>query len=275
MIWFMQTDRQLDLFGGGGFVADEVTAPHRSRPLPPAGDLDDAGLIAAIPCASQATCLSLADEVARRRLAGAIPALTALCRRFRGFGLDRAVPEQVAAMRGLGAIGGREARAAITALITDGVVQGPGITVAVEVARGLRARLPAAVGLVLLRHSEPAVREHVACCVQMTPDVAGVLLDLLGDLNRGVADAAACALGRSGRVEARPALLRLMAERPSAEAIEALAVVADETVIVLLGRIARGGSALAGAALDALEDIDDIRAAAIVAGIKGRSASGS
>jgi hypothetical protein len=76
-------------------------------------------------------------------------------------------------------------------------------------------------------------------------------------------------------VEARPALLRLMAERPSAEAIEALAVVADETVIVLLGRIARGGSALAGAALDALEDIDDIRAAAIVAGIKGRSASGS
>ena len=53
--------------------------------------------------------MALAAEAGRRRLAAAVPSLETLCRRFSGFGIDRMVPEQAAALQALAAIGGREA----------------------------------------------------------------------------------------------------------------------------------------------------------------------
>jgi hypothetical protein len=92
-----------------------------------------------------------------------------------------------------------------------------------------------------------------------------VLVELLDDIDRRVANEAACALGRMGRVEARPALLRLLREAPSAAVIDALGAVADEESLVLLGRLARTRPDLADAALEALDDSDTPRAAAIAA----------
>ena len=66
---------------------------------------------------------------------------------------------------------------------------------------------------------------------------------------------AACALSRMGRSEARPVLLRLLLEAPSAAVIDALSVVADEQCLVILGRIARTRPDLADAALAALDGI--------------------
>jgi hypothetical protein len=66
----------------------------------------------------------------------------------------------------------------------------------------------------------------------------------------------------------------LLADQPSAEVIQAIANVADEACIVLLGRIARAGREYADDALEALRDMDNDRAAAIVAAIdraEGRS----
>ena len=51
--------------------------------------------------------------------------LERLCRRFTGFGGDRAVPEQVAALDALAANGGRDAADAVARIITKGAVQGP------------------------------------------------------------------------------------------------------------------------------------------------------
>jgi hypothetical protein len=48
----------------------------------------------------------LAAEAGRRRLVGATAALEALCRRFKGFGTEHAVPEQIAALGALAGIGG-------------------------------------------------------------------------------------------------------------------------------------------------------------------------
>jgi hypothetical protein len=95
------------------------------------------------------------------------------------------------------------------------------------------------------------------------------LSDLLEDLHPRVARAAAVALGRAGRTGARPALLRLLGNQPSAELIDAIAAVADETVIVLLGRVARTHTDLATVAIEALRDIDDERAAAIADRLAG------
>jgi hypothetical protein len=73
--------------------------------------------------------------------------------------------------------------------------------------------------------------------------------------------AAAFALGRMSRPEARPLLLRLLRTTPSAEAISTAAEVADEECIVLIGRIGRTVPALSAAALDALAAIDNPLAA--------------
>ena len=180
-------------------------------------------------------CHALCAEAGRRRLIAAIPALEALCRRFKGFGLEHAVPEQIAALRGLAAISTREAAAAVSRIIAENVVQGPGLHDAVRAAVLLECRLSPAVSLPLLRHKDARVRA-AACRVARThADVMPVLVDLLDDLHRLVAVAAACALGRAGRVEAQPALARLLRDEPTAE-VDAVSPLADDDCIVQLGR---------------------------------------
>jgi hypothetical protein len=95
-----------------------------------------------------------------------------------------------------------------------------------------------------------------------------LLVDLLDDLHRTVTAAAACALGRAGRIEARPILTRLLREEPSELVIDAVSPVADEDCIVQLGRIARSNPALAGFAIDALDAIDNPRAEAVAAAVR-------
>jgi hypothetical protein len=256
---------QPDLFSGGGFRVDQPSLDHPKRPRLVPADLDDAALIAAIPWVSFADCRALAGEAVRRRLVAAVPALEALCRRFKGFGLQHVVPEQAAVLDGLAAIGGRDAAAAVARMIVDKVVQGPGLIDTVRAAACLRSSLPTAMVLQLLRHADPEVRANACRCAPSRPEVVSLLVDLLDDLNSAVATAAACALGRMGKIAARPRLVRLLRDDPSTEVIDAAAASADEECIVLLGRIARTRPRLADAALSALSNIDDPRAAAIIA----------
>ena len=74
--------RQPDLFAAAGVQAAYPVPSREQRPRLVPGDLDDAALIAAIPGAGLADCYALASEAGRRRLAAAIPALEALCRRW-------------------------------------------------------------------------------------------------------------------------------------------------------------------------------------------------
>ena len=145
-------EQQLNLFSAAGIPVEQAL-PQRLARLPAVVDLGDEALIAAIPAANLGDCTALATEAARRRLAAAIPALEALCRRFAGFGIDRVVPEQSAALRALAVIGGRDAAQALSRLIVRGVVQGPALGRAVAVAAQLRASLPSDVLLSLLRHT--------------------------------------------------------------------------------------------------------------------------
>lgn len=260
-------EHQLDLFADAGARAEPCLSQSTGRPLA-ASDMDDAALIAAIPESSLTDSAALTAEATRRRLAGAVPALAALCRRFAGFGGDRIVPEQAAALRALVAIGGHEAAHAVSEMIQRGVVRGPTLIVAVAAAAELRAPLPVDVLRSLLQHAEPGIRVAACRCARPFPELIAVLIDLLGDLDRTVARSAACALGRLGRTEARPALMDLLRSRPSEDVIGSVSSIADEECMVLLGRIARSTPGLADAALDALESIDDARADAIAAAVR-------
>jgi hypothetical protein len=262
-------EQQLDLFSAAGIPA-EKPLPQRLARRPAVVDLDDQALIAAIPASNLGDSTALAAEAARRRLVAAIPALAALCRRFAGFGIDRVVPEQSAALRALAVIGSRDAAQAVSLLIVRGVVQGPTLGLAVTVAAQLHATLPVDVLRSLLRHADPDIRANACHFACRRPEVIAVMIDLLDDLNHAVARSAACALGQMGRTEARPMLASLLREGPSEDVIDAVSPVADEECIVLLGRIARSKPALSDAAIDALESIDHHRASAVATAIRGR-----
>lgn len=258
-------DRQLDLFAGAGRRPHQTAVPAIGRPRLVAPELDDKALVAAIPSASLSDCRGLAAQAGRRRLAAAIPALDMLCRRFRGFGIEQEIPEQVAALDALAMIGGREAAQAVMRMIIEQVVQGPGLRSAMAAAAGLGANLPSSIAASLLQHPAPEIRANACRCAGRSPAAIPLLIELLDDADHVVAREAACALGRMGRHEARPLLLRLLREQPSAAVIDAVSGVADEDCLVVIGRIAQKEQALADVALAALEAIASPRAMTIAA----------
>jgi HEAT repeat protein len=245
---------QLDLFAEASTAPrDEITEPARRIV---ATGLSDAALIAALSDASLDEAEALAAEAGRRRLGDAVEALAALCRRFAGFGLDRRVSEQIAALEALSAIGGANAARSVERLIVKQIVEGPNLAPAVVAAASLGVKFSSEAALPLLRHEDPGVRAAACGCVRGGGEVARALIALLADRDDEVATAAACALGRMGRAEARAALKRWLGEKPSPRVIEALAAVADEDSTVLLARLGRGRPDLAPCVLAALEDIE-------------------
>src|SRR5215468_2746782 len=151
------SEHQLDLFSGADRLI--VHASTRSEACcRAASQMCDEELVTAIPESSLTDSSDLAMEAGRRRLAAAVPALAALCRRLTGYGAHRPVPEQVAAIEGLAMIGSRGAAHAVSQMIEKGVVQGPTLQVAVGAAARLRAPLSADTLAQLLRHAEPAIR---------------------------------------------------------------------------------------------------------------------
>jgi len=245
---------QLDLFAGSGNRPDQIAAPTADRPRRIASELEDEALITAIPHDFVGDCRSLTAEAARRQLVWAVLALEALCRRFRGFGLEHPVPEQTAALEALAEISGGEAAGAVRRILVEKIVQGSGLKSALKAAARLGVGLPVKVIVSLLRHEAPEIRAGGCRCAR-SPAVIPLLLGLLDDPDHVVAREAACALGRMGRNDARPMLLRLLQQAPSAAVIDAISAIADEECLVILGRIARTGPDLVDVALEALDSI--------------------
>jgi HEAT repeat protein len=262
-------EEQLDLFAATGtppeYWSQSVCGPQELA----AAELDDNSLIAAIPRAGLAEAPALAAEAGRRGLLAAVPALEQLCLRFAGFGLEQTVPEQVAALDALALIGGSASARTVARLIAKHIVQGPTRKIAVDVAARLESALPVETVLALLNDADPKVRADACRCAPPWPAVLQVLLDLADDGDSDVRVAAACALGRMGRPEARQALVRLLRDAPSVEVIDAIPAIADEDCIILLGRLVRTQPTLAATARDALEMLDHPRARQVIAGAVG------
>lgn len=258
--------QQLDLFSGRGCEREAETAESVApAPLQVTADLDDAALIAAIPMARLKEAPVLAAAAGQRRLQSAVPALLALCRRFSGFGQQSAIPEQMAALDALAAIGGTAAAQATGRLLVERTVQGPNREHAVTVAAALGTRLPASLLLELIADPAPHVRAAACACVGRQLALVPRLLELAHDDAAQVRTAAACTLGRMGRREALPTLTSLLREAPSTMVIDAVAAVADEDCVILLARLARSDDQLAEAAEDALAVIDHPRARQLLA----------
>lgn len=253
---------QLDLFSQsrGQARRGRPSGPEAVEPI----SLTDEDLLRAIPASGLADGPALMAEIGRRRLAAAVPVLEAHGRRFAGFGLDQPVPEQQAALRALEAIGGRDAAGAVRRLIERREILGPTLATAVGVAAALGVRLSAPQVLDLLDSPDADLRAEACRCAGPDAAVLGRLEDLLEDLHPQVQKAAATALGRMGKTCARPVLLRLLRQEPTAEALDAIAPIADEDCVVLMGRVMRENPDLTEAARAALEDVEHPRAAQVL-----------
>jgi HEAT repeat protein len=262
------SDRQFDIFKVKERPAEQGYPGSQPREVVACEKLDDSTLVAALTRAGIRDCVALAAEAGRRQLVAAIPALDAVCRRHTGFGADRIVPEQAAAIDALAMIGNLDASLTLARLIAQRVFQGPCLQKSVAAAARLGARLPPGRVLELLQHGDPKIRADACRCARPGAEVLPALHVLLDDGHADVRKAAACALGRMGRSEVRPLLVRYLREAPTAELIDAVAAVADEECVILFGRIARTAPDLTEAALDVLDASDYPRAAKIAAGIR-------
>lgn len=262
----MTDPAQLDLFGNRPQLGASPNATSLQSLVPE--NLSDEALIVALPDAVLADACALAAEVGKRRLSGAVTALVALCNRFVGYGVDCRVPEQADALDALAAIGGPEASRSVAQMIVKEIVQGPTLAVAATVASRLGVIFPTDIALALLRHSNPLVRAPACSCARPAYEIVATLIELLGDLDREVATAAACALGRMGRVEARNPLKRHLTDRPSPRVIEALAGVAGDEAVVFLARVGRARPEPAVSIPSTLDEIDNVRAAAAASALR-------
>lgn len=258
----MARGEQLNLFEGLRTEPAAAPEPARERRVDVKA-ASNAELIDLLPQARMRESVAIVRQIARRRLVSGIPALAALCRRHAGFGRNRVIPEQVAAVKAMGIVGGNEASRSLAQLIVRGDIEGPNLKVALRVAVKLICPLPESLVMDLLRADNPGLRAAAARCVGRWPRCAPLLIQLLEDLHKDVRLAAACALGRIGNDAARPVLLNALSEQPSPEVVEAIAGIADRTGLVLLGRTAETRRDLAGLIKRVFEGIDDPLAAII------------
>jgi hypothetical protein len=147
------------------------------------------------------------------------------------------------------------------------------LAVALGAAARLGVSLPPLHLTQLLGDADPSVRAGACRCVRSGGPHLGRLTELLDDLHCDVATAAAIALGRIGRAEARPSLLGLLRGRPSAEVIEALTPIADQEVIVAFRPVARATPDLTPHVLDALDQLDDPRAARVALALRANASA--
>jgi len=124
--------------------------------------------------------------------------------------------------------------------------------------------------LELLRHHDSQIRADACRCAGAQQEAAATLIELLDDLHRYVAAAAACALERAGRSQVRPFLLRSLREKTLHGTDRCNRPASRRGSIILLGRVAHARPDLAQAVLDALDAIDHPRAEKIAAQIRKR-----
>ena len=230
--------------------------------------MTDATLIVSINAEPLGLRLVAIEEIGRRRSVEAVPALARGCRLFMGLSDAEIVPEQIAAIEALAAIGGREAALALAEIIDEQVMVGPGLLNALVAAARLGSVLAHEAMISLFRSDDDAIRAAACRLVRGRPGEVAQIRLMLTDRSPRVRLAAACCLGGLGHQDVRPALLAAADLSPTLEVIEGLAGVIDSDTVVRLGRVARLAPEWREAILAVLDDCDLPSATKIAAGLR-------
>ena len=272
---------QLDLFGGREARLASTRSPPpepktakvqlASSPRDERGavtSMSDDDLIGTLTSMPKQLKLAAMAEIGRRRITGAVPTLARVCRLFMGHGTDVIVPEQIAAIEALTAVGSRESALSLTELIDEQVIIGPNLLNALVAAADLGSVLAHDVMASLLHSDDTAIRVAACRLVRGRREEMAQVRLMLVDRSPEVRLAAACCLGSLGHEDVRPTLLAAADRSPSLEVIEGLAGVIDAETVVRLGRIARLAPEWREAILSVLDDCDLPSAAKVAAGLR-------
>jgi hypothetical protein len=186
--------------------------------------------------------VTLIAEVERRRESTAASLLVRVCRRHAGFDRSRTVPEVVAALKALTAVGATDAAPAIICFVKQNAFGQASVAAALRYFASVRHR-PAAV---LLRphldHDEAEVREAACTLAAVIGTRSHIerLLELCNDTSAEVIDAALIALGNLGHRPVKKILesrLQTASIDEIPKIVDALVPVSDEETAVCLGRL--------------------------------------
>ena len=250
----MTPPEQFDLFSTRGtVVTDAAAAP---RPLNPE-TLSDEDILDRLPMAGISDVRLLCSLAVRRRLGDrAVPALEVLWRRFKGFGRERPLTEQTAVIETLAGLGTEAAGQALARVVAAHDLPPPLLPAALSAALSASLKLPAHFLRPLLGHADPRIRELAARLSGFGQPDIGALDACLNDTQPAVRRAAAVVLGKFGYAGARAILLNELRRTPTGEIVEALSAIADDDIVVHLGRCAEAHPALAGQIAAELEEME-------------------
>lgn len=168
----------------------------------------------------------------------AVPSLVALWNRFKGFGIKNPLPEQKLALKTLSVIGNEAAKREISKILAAQDLPDSLLPFVLQSAVSVDLKLPQAQILPWLEHDAPTVRAQAFVLLQSCNPQRSTLEIGFSDPDPSVRRAALTVAGNLGHISARAGLLSEFRKNPTSQTIEALLFVADDDIIVEVGRYA-------------------------------------
>lgn len=233
--------------------------------------LDDRQVIEGIAHENLAKLEALCGQVLSRGLADdAVPALRDLWSRFRGFGVNSPCREQLLALETLASIGTRRSGDVVKGIVEERDMAAVLLPHALKAAVTLKVRFTLRQIKEWIADGRPTVRALAFSLARWASPPIWILEGGRNDPDRSVRESALITMGLLGHAAARPGLLSILAVNPGGDLVRALATVADDDVIVELGRCGERHGALRPTVLEELGAMDNPTARAVVDRIKRR-----
>lgn len=223
--------------------------------------LSDNDLVGKIAGATLSNVELLCAQIVDRGLGDvAVPELRALWNRFKGFGIKSPLPEQKLALETLAAIGSDAAKSAISKILAAPDLPDSLLPLALLAAARAGLNLPQAQVLPWLEHDAPTVRAQAFALVQSSNPPQSTLEIGFSDPDPSVRRAALISAGNLGHGSAKVGLIAEFRKNPTGQIIEALLSVADDDIIVEIGRYALENPAHQALIADELKALDTAKA---------------
>ncbi len=235
--------------------------PQRDRGDENLESLSDKDLVEKTAKATLSNVDLLCAQIVERGLGDiAVPGLVTLWNRFKGFGIAAPLPEQLLALKTLSAIGNDAAKKEISKILAAQDLPDSLLPFVLQAAVSVGSNLPQAQILPWLEHDAPTVRAQAFALIQSSNPQRSTLEIGFSDPDPAVRRAALTAAGYLGHVSARAGLLVEFRKNPTSQTIEALLSVADDDIIVEIGRYALANQNHQALIADELEALDTAKA---------------
>ena len=259
---------QGDLFGERGTWCGPDT-PQRDMGDQNLEGLSDNDLVGKIAGATLSNVELLCAQIVERGLGDmAVPELSALWNRFKGFGIKSPLPEQQLALETLAAIGSDAAKSVISKILAAPDLADSLLPLALQAAASVRLNLPQDQVLPWLEHDTPSARALAFTLIQSSNPQRSTLEIGFTDPDPSVRRAALISAGKLGHGSAKAGLLTEFRKNPTGQIIESLLSVADDDIIVEIGRYALENPAHQALIADELETLDTAKARKIAQRIR-------